>query len=249
MDWLYDRAIAFFAENFPSPRAILLGGPPALLWAYAALAFAGHLKCRRGLRTGYTRKTFHFLIFGTVAFVHWQWGASGVLLFGAMTSLVILYALLRGDGHPLYEAMAREKDAPHRTHFIVAPYFATLLGGVASNILFGPLALAGYLVAGIGDAIAEPVGVRFGRHTYRVPSSRGVPAVRSWEGSTAVFLASIIALALTIHLLPHLAYTPRLILLIPLFALACAVTESISPHGWDNATLQILPSFLAWLIS
>jgi hypothetical protein len=43
----------------------------------------------------------------------------------------------------LYEAMARETDAPHRTHYIIVPYFATLIGGLASNILFGPVAVVG----------------------------------------------------------------------------------------------------------
>jgi len=47
-------------------------------------------------------------------------------VFGAATSLVIAYALARGDGHYMYEALAREKDAPHRTRFIVEPYLATL---------------------------------------------------------------------------------------------------------------------------
>jgi hypothetical protein len=34
---------------------------------------------------------------------------------------------------------------------------------------------------------------------------------------------------------------------IALIALACAFVEAISPHGWDNATMQIVPSWLAGL--
>ena len=49
----------------------------------------------------------------------------------------------------LYEAIAREKDEPRRTFFVLLPYFTTLAGGLASNILFGPFAVAGYLVTGV----------------------------------------------------------------------------------------------------
>jgi phytol kinase len=242
------RFTGFFVENFPSWKTLLLAGPPGLLWAYACLYLAGYLKKTRGLKTGYTRKIFHFLIFATVAVIHALYGTSGVCLFGAMTSLVIFYALLRGNGHLLYEAMAREKDEPHRTYFIVAPYFATLLGGLASNIFFGPAAIVGYLATGFGDAVGEPVGVRFGRHTYAVPSLRGVKSFRSYEGSAAVFLACTAAVALAVILSPHWQFTGHTFIMIPLLGLACAAVEAVSPHGWDNATLQIVPSLLAVLL-
>ena len=28
---------------------------------------------------------------------------------------------------------------------------------------------------------------------------------------------------------------------------ACALAEALSPHGWDNATLQLIPSALVWV--
>jgi hypothetical protein len=31
-------------------------------------------------------------------------------------------------------------------------------------------------------------------------------------------------------------------------ALASTIVEAISPHGWDNATLQVVPSFLARML-
>ena len=146
------------------------------------------------MKTGYSRKCFHFLIFGTAVVVHWLWRTPGVCLFGGMTSLVIAYALVRGSGHVMYEAMAREKDAPRRTYYIVVPYFATLIGGLLSNILFPPTAVFGHLVTGLGDAVAEPVGTRFGKHEYKVPALRGIRAIRTLEGSCAVFVTSLLAL-------------------------------------------------------
>src|SRR5215510_15533241 len=151
-----------------SVSELVAGCLAGLIWSYACLRFAGYLKSKRRWPTGYTRKTFHVLIFGTVACLHLLWGLIAVCIFGAMTSILLAYVVLRGTGHPLYEAIARESDGPKRTYYVVIPYFATLLGGITSNLLFGPLALTGYLIGGIGDAAGEPVGTRWGRHQYRL---------------------------------------------------------------------------------
>ena len=239
-----DRILEFFIKNFPSLKTLVIAGPPALCWSYSCLLFAGYLKTRKGIRTGYSRKVFHFLIFFSAALTHAVWGSRGVCLFGAMTTCVIFYAVARGRGNILYEAMAREKDEPHRTYYIVLPYFATLVGGLASNILFGPSAVVGYLVAGCGDAVGEPIGTRFGRHTYRVPSLRSVRAVRSYEGSLAVLVVSTAAVAVGVALLPGLEFTRRALIVIPAIGLASMLVEAISPHGLDNATMQAVPALL-----
>ncbi len=249
MESVLEKAVSFFVDNFPSTTLLSILGPLGLLWAWACLWFAGKLKRDKGWKTGYSRKTFHFLTFFSVAILQATLGTPGVCLFGGMASLVILYSLMKGDGNILYEALAREKDAPHRTYFIVAPYFATLLGGLLGNMLFHEAALMGYLAAGVGDAAGEVVGTRFGRHQYKVKGWRGVEAVRSWEGSAGVFLFCLLSLSLGVWLSPQFAFTPGYVLLLPSIALACTVAEAISPHGWDNFTMQIIPSGLAlWLL-
>jgi phytol kinase len=248
MDLIADRTLAFFIDNSPSWKGILIGGPLGVLWSYLCLRFAGYLKLSRGYKTGYTRKTFHFLIFVSVVIIQMIWDTSIVCLFGGSCTLVIFYAIRKGSGNLLYEAMAREKDEPHRTYYIVIPYFATLIGGLASNILFGHMAVVGYLVTGLGDAIGEPFGTRFGKHTYKVPSLASVKAIRSWEGSMAVFVISVVAIAISISILPGLNFTNKSFVLVPLLGLVSTIVEAISPHGWDNATMQIIPSSIAWLV-
>ncbi|PIV01869.1 MAG: hypothetical protein COS57_13780 [Syntrophobacterales bacterium CG03_land_8_20_14_0_80_58_14] len=247
MDPIAEKTLSFFISNSPPWNIIRIGAPLGILWSYLCLRFAGYLKLGKGWRTGYTRKVFHFLIFTSVVIIQFLWGTPAVCLFGGMCSLVIFFAIWKGKGNILYEAMAREKDEPHRTHYILAPYVATLIGGLAGNILFGDMAVVGYLVTGVGDAIGEPVGVRFGKHAYSVPSLASVQSVRSWEGSLAVFAMSVAAIAAAIAILPDLNFTGSSFVLIPLLGLAAAGVEAVSPHGWDNATMQIIPSFLAWL--
>lgn len=245
MSWLADKILLFFFQNFPSAKNIAVGAPVGLAWSFGSLWFAGRLK-RKGFRTGYTRKVFHFLTFGTVAALQWRFGTPAVCLFGAACSLVIFFAVWRGQGSMLYEAIAREKDEPRRTFFVLLPYFTTLVGGLVSNILFGPFAVVGYLVTGLGDAVGEPVGTMIGRHTYKVPSLRCVPATRSVEGSLAVLVASAFAISLASAVSPQMVISSFPVGKVALIAAACTFSEALSPHGWDNAAMQIVPSALAY---
>lgn len=202
------------------------------------------------LPTGYTRKIFHFLIFITSFIIQLKYGLTLLCLFGACTTLALAIAVVLGEGNVLYEGIAREKDAPKKTMFIIVPYLSTLIGGVCANVWFGPLALIGYLVTGLGDALAEPVGTKFGKHPYRVLTLGGVPANRSLEGSAAVLLASWFAIVVSWLLLNQEMPWVHLLGLAFLLALISAVLEAISPHGLDNLTLQLAPSALSfWFLA
>ena len=238
------KMLGFLIDNIPDVGTLALAGPPALAWAAACLMLAGHLKRHAKWQTGYTRKLFHFLVFGTVVIVHSIWGTRGVCLFGGMTSAVIAYAVIRGPGHLLYEAMAREKDEPRRTYYIIVPYLSTLLGGLATNLFFPATAVFGYLVAGVGDAAAEPIGTRFGRHPYRVPAFGGVRAIRTLEGSAAVLVSSALSLAVYLALKGQPQLSWNSLWAVAAIALVATPVEAVSPHGWDNTTMQIVPALL-----
>ena len=171
---------------------------------------------RRGMRVPYTRKIFHFAIFSGAAGVHAYWGLPGTNVYGATVALMVLAAVVAGDGNPLYEALGRDTDRPRRSLFIVVPLVMTAIGGLTSAVLAGPYAGVGYLVAGWGDAVGEPVGSRWGKHRYRVPSLAGVPAERSLEGSAAVFVVAWLAASVALWMI---GVEQGLVLI----ALACAV--------------------------
>ena len=230
----------------PPPALVLWLGPASIVYAGAAAAFAGYLRAHRNVRTPYTRKIFHFIIFTAAGLLQIFLGLPAVVIFGSVTSAFVLYAVWRGDGFPFYEAMARPSDAPRRTLFILIPLVTTALGGVLSNLFFPSWAFVGYLVCGWGDAVGEPVGTRWGRHRYRVPSMLGVPSTRSLEGSAAVCIAGICATAAALALMGFAVTT---IVIVAVGAgIAGALVEAISTHGLDNLTVQVAASAAAALL-
>ena len=211
---------------------------------------AGWLKLRRSVRTGDTRKLFHFSVFFLATALYATLGPPGVNLLGGLAAIYIGYCLLSGDGNPLYEAMARESDRPRRSLHILIPFLATAAGGICSLSLFGEYALFGFAICGIADAIAEPIGIRLGRHRYRSLNLPGCKAShRSFEGSLAVFAASFLVAVLiqctTLNPPSPLSLTDSLL---PAAAIATGATlvEGLSPHGTDNFTIQVAVSGLAF---
>lgn len=227
-----------------NPANVLIGALLALVWSYACLSFAAHLKAHHRIRTGYTRKLFHVLIFASAVVVQAIGGFWAVCVFGSMVSLMVGYAVFRGRGDRFYEALARKQDGPNRTYYVVIPYFATLIGGMTSNIFFGPLAVVGYLVGGLGDAAGEPAGVRWGRHPYRVRAG-SVLVAKTFEGSLAVLAACVVALLIGVAISPELRFDLRSLIVLPVIAIVCTLVEAFSPRGWDNVPMQIVPTVLA----
>jgi phytol kinase len=185
----------------------------------------------------YTRKLFHIGIFSIAAGLHTMRGAPAVVVYGAVVALFVVHATWRGDGHPLYEALARPGDSPHRALFVLVPLVTTAVGGVTCSLLFPRFAAVGYLVAGWGDAAGEPAGQRWGRHRYRVPSLAGVTATRSIEGSLAVFAVGTVAAVPA--LLAASVSAGTLIAAALAAGAAGAMVEAVSHHGLDNLTVQL----------
>jgi phytol kinase len=238
---LFKSIVHFFSNNFPSWFLIRWLFPFSLAWSITAIGIAGYFKKQKNWKTGYTRKLFHFFIFFTAYFYQVKFGLPGVFIVGWAVTIVLVYTCLKGQGNFFYEALAREKDEPFRTRYIVYSYLATFVGGVLSNLLFGEFAVFGYAVTGIADALAEPVGTRFGRHTYRVFTFDKKLSYRSLEGSAAVFFSTIAVSAIIIN--SSAVFTISLPVLL-LIALICTLVEAVSPGGFDNALLQITASFL-----
>jgi phytol kinase len=238
--------VELFLSSLPNQRTIFVVTPIAILYLVMVSWLVGYLRINRNVRTAFTRKIFHFMVFTAVSIVHLIWRLPGVTVFGIVSTLLVIFTVARGDGFPLYEALARPADQPHRALFIIVPLVTTALGGIATNSFFPAYAYVGYLVCGWGDAVGEPVGSRWGRHPYRVPSFAGVKAQRSLEGSAAVFLTG--SLAAVIGLIAGGLLTPTAILVGIACGAAGALVEAVSTHGLDNFTTQVAAAAVAALL-
>jgi len=230
----------------PTPSQAAIIAPFAAVYALGASMLVSHLRTVKQVAAPYTRKIFHFAIFTMAGILQLTVGLPGVVVFGSIVSLLVLWALYRGDDFPLYEALARPSDRPCRTLFILVPFITTALGGVLGNLLFPRFAFVGYLVCGWGDALGEPVGTRWGTHRYKVPSLGGVKATRSLEGSTAVLLGGCGAALAGLYFSGVPAATAAYVALAA--GLAGAAAEAVSTHGLDNLTVQLAAAGVAALL-
>ncbi|MDB5262667.1 MAG: dolichol kinase [Adhaeribacter sp.] len=234
----------FLVKAIPSKAEILLLSPLIFIYVLLVAILVCYLKKYRSVKTPYTRKIFHFLIFTTAGIFQYRFGLSLVVLFGCIVSIFVLAAVLIGEGFVFYEALARETDRPYRTFFILVPLFTTALGGVLINIFFAKFSFIGYLVGGWGDAVGEPIGTRWGKHRYAVPSLMGVPAQRSLEGSAAVAVVSTAVAFAGLYLAGYSG--PQAIATAVACGLGSAAVEAVSNHGLDNLTIQVAAAGIAY---
>lgn len=245
---LAEHFFNFIERAWPSPQLWAYLLPAALVYGMAAAWLVGWLRVARKWRVGYTRKLFHFFIFTAAGVLQLVWGLPVVVVFGTAISLLVLWAVYKGKNSNFYMALARPSDAPQEKLFILIPLLTTAAGGVLANLFFAQWAAIGYLVGGWGDAVGEPVGSRWGRHRYKVPSMAGVAATRSLEGSAAVCIVSAVVAFLGLQAQGLALETALLYAL--LIALAATGIEAISTHGLDNLTIQLAAAGTAyWLIS
>jgi len=118
------------------------------------------------------------------------------------------------------------------------------LFGEASAIVLIP-----NLVNQFGDGLAEPVGLRFGKHPYR---TRAIwydgkfwsgNFVRTLEGSAAVFVVTVLVVLL------HASYFTQTQFVITLLCLPLLLTvaEAISPHTGDGPLIALSGCVFLWV--
>jgi len=100
-----------------------------------------------------------------------------------------------------------------------------------------PTGISALLILCGGDGFADLVGRKFGRH--KLPHNRA----KSWEGSVAFLLASIVLQVVFVHLFHTWGWFPTtaagyLAKSVWLSAVGCVV-ESLPFGDWDNGTVFV----------
>jgi phytol kinase len=206
---------------------------------------------RSGIRVNYTRKIQHFMVFffPMVLASYIPFKPSLLTVVGSglvfLASLVPFSTPFRSRSTFLATAFAsfdRPEDRPFTLLWLSTQLLVTYVVLVLVIVWLerydkGILIYITVLVAGIGDGLAEPVGVRFGRHTYRTQALFTERVyTRSLEGSACVLASGFLAVWL---LRGHLDGT-QLILALAIIPLAMTLAEAWSPHTWDGPALYLV---------
>jgi dolichol kinase len=208
--------------------------------------FLGVIVDKYNVKVNYTRKIFQFatmgspyIIFGVRSMViNPDPGNLLADLIGTTLLFSLFSAPIRKRLHfvaTMFKSIDRPEDRPYTLFWSYIQMALTKVVFFVFVIVFGdyidPMLLnIPMIVTVFGDGLAEPVGVRFGRHKYEVNaffSSRKY--VRSIEGSLCVFLTSIVALLIFYDYFP----VSKLVVLLVIFPITMTLIEAKSPHTVD----------------
>jgi len=142
-----------------------------------------------------------------------------------------------------FNSLDRPEDRPNTLKWIV-------LGNLVPGLLLGSifiqlfqqlnepeLVLIIILIIGIGDGLAEPVGIYWGKRKYLAPSwFLDRRYIRSYAGSACVYLSGIIFILLFYSEFNTLAQFIAAIILIPPLM---TFVEATAPHSMDTPMMMI----------
>ena len=184
-------------------------------------------------------------VWGILAlFDNWQ---IGLIPFG--TFIILNYVFYR---FTVFQAMDSEDSTPGTVYFA---FSITLLYALFWRTDGQPdravVATGGVMAMTWGDALASIVGGRWGRRGYTVWGHR-----RTYEGSATMFLASFVAILITLLVLPGSPLSPSAepissgIAVLSAFAAAVVATlaEAVAPAGTDNLSVPLLTSATLYLL-
>ena len=218
----------------------------------AVLLGAGFL-ARRGMKINYTRKINHFAIFFIPVFIDQQLASETFtdvvyLSVSALGTLVFLLIFLQPvrERVPvfqfMFEGFDRPEDRPHTLLWLWTQYafgFAVMVPMIwwYGHLGYEALVTVPILINIVGDGLAEPVGIRFGKRSYSVRALFTTQRfTRTLEGSACVLITGIVVLLMHAGDLSGL----QLIVGLLIIPLAMTLTEAYSPHSWDTPFLMLV---------
>lgn len=206
----------------------------------------------KNLKVNYSRKIIHmgyFLIPQLLDTVLLNFNKT---IYTEMWNIVIVLFLLIAMLEPIREklwifrisflAVDRPEDQPYTSFWFISQLLVSLpiISGFSlffnyvqhDNYVFIPI-----LILTVGDGLAEPVGTAFGYHKYQ---TRGLfvdrKYTRSFEGSSCVFLSSIVSTVIYYNDFTKASICFTLSVL----PIIMTITEAVCPHTWDNPILLLV---------
>ncbi|GLE01210.1 hypothetical protein PINS_up010040 [Pythium insidiosum] len=208
-------------------------------------------------KVNYTRKLQHFAAYMVPLVIKSEVSGPLALAWGdffSMLGFLVLIKPIREHSKFFmlqFNSLDRPEDRPNTLKWIIAGNIAP---GMFILLFFkwlfadqGALTFIIVFITGIGDGLAEPVGIAWGKHKYK---TRGCFSknkyTRSWEGSACVFLSGMIFPALQYA---NFANFTQVLLAMLVLAPTMAYAEATAPHTMDTPVLMIGCGAILYLIT
>ena len=172
---------------------------------------------------------FCFVVVCAYGFQHLQ----SAVLFCLIFPLPIYPILAFLERYPLFRRLTNQRRAGEVKHSLLSLFFtiAAVLAVCWGWLDDRMLAVASVFAWGFGDGVAALMGKKYGKH--KIPGS-----VKSWEGSGAMFLTSLICTTATLAVRGGLPLWACITAAAPTAAVA-AYTEFKTPGGHDTITCPL----------
>jgi len=207
--------------------------------------FNGFLVIKHNIKVNYTRKINHFAFFflPTLLSSVIEYPYSAATFFMDMVWVFIFLAFFTAPLRNrfkllwiMFRSFDRPEDRPHTLLWLYTQFIASyavlipLLAYFESHEML-PLLMIIIIANGVGDGLAEPIGIRFGQRKYATYALFTTERyVRSYAGSACVFVTTLIAV-IAFH--PYFNPTQLLVACVTL-PLLITLAEAFSPHTWDS---------------
>jgi len=211
---------------------------------------AGLLVLHKGIKVNYTRKINHFSLFFIPLFFRSIFPhevSFDRFIIGCIIGTLIFFIYIKPIRDKIsiittmFLSFDRPEDRPNTLLWLFTQALAGYIVLIPMVILFVRNGLDGLiwiplLIIIFGDGLAEPVGIKFGKHKYKTYAFFSKKKyVRSFEGSACVFLASIVVVSIFYSSFTQIQFIIALIFIPFLMTLI----EAFSPHTWDTPTLKL----------
>jgi phytol kinase len=208
----------------------------------------GMLVKHRGVRVNYTRKINHFFLFFLPIFINSIVSYNHTLMF-TVIGMGVMIATLGIYSEPIrsrvrwikiaFMSFDRPEDRPYTLLWLTTQVIAGTIVIIPLYIYFSSINMLQLiyipiLINGIGDGLAEPVGIRFGKHYYTTRALFTAKRyVRTLEGSACVFITSVVTMVLFREFFSDTQFLAALVIVPVLMTLF----EAMAPHTWDTPFL------------
>ena len=221
---------------------------------------AGLLVKYKHVRVNYTRKINHFFLFFIPAFIDHYFLKSENISIALINQALFVFASFIIFVKPLrtkikiiataFSSFDRPEDRPYTLLWYMSQVIVGYLVLIWVIVLYDhhhmlPVLNIVILIGVFGDGLAEPIGIKFGKHKYTTPAIfRQKKYVRTLEGSSVIFITSIIIVSIFSHAFNHTQF----LIALATIPIAMTLAEAFSPHTWDDPLMITVGSLLIFWI-